>query len=75
MLNFIKEGNSGKMPGPAGSELIDHCSRLHSRAMKLLVMEARLMKVSLPELMGRISTALAREKAGAWQNEGEQANG
>ncbi len=49
----------------AGSELIDHCRRLHSRAMKLLVMEARLMKITLPELMGQISTALAREKVGA----------
>jgi hypothetical protein len=44
----------------AGSELDDHCKRIHGRAMRLLVMEARLRKLSLPELMGQISIALAR---------------
>ncbi|MEM5789268.1 MAG: hypothetical protein AAGU11_18295 [Syntrophobacteraceae bacterium] len=46
----------------AGSELADHCRRIHARAMKLLVMEAKLRKLSLPELMGQISTALARDQ-------------
>jgi hypothetical protein len=45
----------------AGSELDDHCKRIHARAMRLLVMEARLRKVALPELLGQISIALARE--------------
>jgi hypothetical protein len=45
----------------AGSELDTHCRRLHSRAMKLLAMEARLRKVALPALVGQISMALARE--------------
>jgi hypothetical protein len=44
----------------AGSELDDHCRRIHARAMRLLVMESRLRKMALPELMGQISTALAR---------------
>jgi hypothetical protein len=49
----------------AGSELDDHCSRIHARAMRLLVMEARLRKVSLPGLVGQISMALAREQPGS----------
>jgi hypothetical protein len=48
----------------AGSELDDHCKRIHARAMRLLVMEARLRKISLPGLVGQISMALAREIGG-----------
>lgn len=48
----------------AASELDDHCKRIHARAMRLLVMEARLRKMSLPGLVGQISMALARKEAG-----------
>ena len=38
-----------------GRDLADHCDRIHARAMKLLVMEARLRKGGVPGLMGQIS--------------------
>lgn len=45
-----------------GSELDDHCKRIHARALRLLTMEARIRKISLPGLFGQISTTLAREQ-------------
>jgi len=39
----------------AGSELSGYCRRLRNQALKKLVMEANLRKMSLPELMGQMA--------------------
>ena len=39
----------------AGEELDEYCSRLRKRALKLLALEARLRKTTLPKLLGQIS--------------------
>ncbi|MDZ7831653.1 MAG: hypothetical protein U5L07_07860 [Desulfobacterales bacterium] len=39
----------------AGSELARYCENLHRRALSLLSREARLKKMTLPELVGQLS--------------------
>jgi hypothetical protein len=42
----------------AGSELEDYLARLHGRALRILVQEARLRKITLPELLGQMRLRL-----------------
>ena len=42
----------------AGSELDEYCNRLRRRALNALVMEARLRKIALPELLGQMQMNL-----------------
>lgn len=46
----------------AGSELEDYCSRIRSRALKLLKMEGDLRKMSLPSLLHQIQLNLDTEE-------------
>lgn len=55
-----KEGG-GYYLASAGSELDDYCSRLRSRALKLLAMESNLRKVTLPSLLHQIQLNLGME--------------
>ena len=43
----------------AGSELDEYCSKLHQAALRKLVMEARLRKMALPELLGQMQMNLS----------------
>ena len=43
----------------AGKDLDEHCGRIHAKAMRLLVMEARLRKGALPGMRGQISFGCA----------------
>lgn len=45
----------------AGSDLEDYCSRIRSRALKLLKMESDLRKVALPSLLHQIQLNLDAE--------------
>lgn len=45
----------------AGSELEEYCHRIHRRGLHALVMEARLRKMALPELLGQMSMHLSHE--------------
>ena len=47
----------------AGSELEAYLSRLHNRALKALVLESKIRKISLPELLGQIQLNLRGEAA------------
>lgn len=47
----------------AGSELDEYCSRLHSRALSALVLEARLRKQALPELLGQMQMNLQEKES------------
>lgn len=49
-----KEGG-GYYLAAAGSELENYCSRLRTRALKILRMEATLRNMTLPELLGQLS--------------------
>jgi len=49
----------------AGSELNDYCNRLRRRALNALVMEARLRKIALPELLGQMRLNLTEGGADA----------
>ncbi|KAA0257195.1 hypothetical protein FHQ18_11565 [Deferribacter autotrophicus] len=49
-----KDG-SGYYLAAAGSELEDYCKRLRRRALKLLAMESKLRKITLPKLIHDIS--------------------
>jgi hypothetical protein len=51
----------------AGSDLEDYCRRLRAQALRKLVIEAKLRRVALPELLGQISVELARPEAGEAQ--------
>lgn len=42
----------------ASSELDEYCSALRKRALRALVMEARLRKMSMPELLGQMQMNL-----------------
>ena len=46
----------------AGSELDDYCSRLRSRALHSLKMEARLRKQALPEMLGQMSLLYGKKE-------------
>jgi hypothetical protein len=46
----------------AGSDLEDYCRRLRAQALRKLAIEAKLRRMALPELLGQISVALAREE-------------
>ena len=57
-----------------GSELKDYCSRRRRKNLKGLMQEARMLKISLPELLGQIELNLAAsspepEGRGGGQNE------
>lgn len=45
----------------AGSELDEYCSKLRQAALRKLVMEARLRKLSMPELLGQMQMNLGSE--------------
>lgn len=45
----------------AGSDLEDYARRLRTQGLKKLALAAKLERKSLPELLGQISLALARE--------------
>lgn len=47
----------------AGSELNDYCTRLRVRALKILNQEARIRRISLPDLVGQIHINM-KEKEG-----------
>jgi hypothetical protein len=47
----------------ASSELDEYCSALRQRALRALVMEARLRKIALPELLGQMQMNLSGEEA------------
>lgn len=49
----------------ASSELDEYCSALRQRALRALVMEARLRKMSMPELLGQMQMNLAGTGVGA----------
>ena len=46
----------------AGSELDEYCAGLRRRALNALVMEARLRKLSMPELLGQMQMNLGGER-------------
>jgi len=48
----------------AGSEMEDYLSRLRSRALRALALEARLRRITLPELLGQMQLNLAPEEVG-----------
>ena len=52
--NSSKNGGGYYLPR-AGSELDEYCKRMHRRALRILAMEARIRKKSLPELIGQMS--------------------
>jgi hypothetical protein len=54
--------NSGYYLAAAGSELKDFCNRIRKRALKLLAMEAKLRKQTLPKLLGEIALTLEGEE-------------
>ncbi len=52
--NSASNGGGYYLPR-AGSELNDYCNRIHRKALRALAMEAKIRKVSLPELIGQMS--------------------
>jgi len=44
-----------------GTDLENQCKRLRAQALRKLAMEARMRKIALPELIGQIGLALARD--------------
>jgi biotin operon repressor len=48
----------------ASSELDEYCSSLRQRALRALVMEARLRKIGMPELLGQMQMNLSAGERG-----------
>jgi hypothetical protein len=55
IVSVTSSSGGGYYLASAGSELTGYCRRLRNSALKKLVMEARLRKMSLPELMGQMA--------------------
>lgn len=56
----ICSDSNGYWLASAGSELNYYCSRLHDQALKKLIQEARLRKMSLPDLLGQTTLELRK---------------
>lgn len=54
VCSSTKKGSGGYYLASAGSELEQYCRNLHNRALRVLVMEAKLRKIALPELLGEM---------------------
>ena len=54
VCSSTKKGAGGYYLASAGSELEQYCRNLHNRALRVLVMEAKLRKIALPELLGEM---------------------
>ena len=49
----------------AGSELSSYCERLRTQALRKLAMEAKIRRITLPELLGQMTLSFKREEANA----------
>jgi len=64
ILASTDKDGGGYYLASAGQELENYCRRLRKRALKILSMEAKLRKISLPELIGQLSMALPTKTEG-----------
>jgi hypothetical protein len=62
ICSVADQNGGGYYLASASSDAEDYLRRLRHQALKKLAMEARIRKVALPELLGQISVALAREE-------------
>ena len=62
ICSVADQNGGGYYLASASSEAEDYLRRLRKQALKKLTMEARIRKVALPELLGQISIALARDE-------------
>ena len=58
ICSTTEKDGGGYYLASAGSELEEYCKRLRKRALKALSIEAKLRKVTLPELVGQIKLNL-----------------
>lgn len=54
------KNSGGYWLASAGSELNDYCQKLRIRALKVLGMEAKIRKMTLPDLMGQVQLDLRK---------------
>jgi len=54
IVSVSASSGGGYFLASAGSELAGYCRRLRNQALKKLAMEAKLRKMTLPELMGQL---------------------
>lgn len=54
IVSMSSSAGGGYYLASAGSELNGYCQRLRNQALKKLAMEARLRKMTLPDLMGQM---------------------
>lgn len=55
VCSYRGKGENGYYLAGGGSELEDYCRRLRKEALKKLSLEAKLRKVTLPQLLGEMS--------------------
>ncbi|MDY6789701.1 MAG: hypothetical protein SWH54_00350 [Thermodesulfobacteriota bacterium] len=55
------QNSGGYWLASAGSELTSYCETLRKRALGILGMEAKVRKMTLPELVGQLSLELKKE--------------
>ena len=60
ILSTTSSAGGGYYLASAGSELDEYLAKLRKRALKILAMEAKIRKISLPELVGQLQLDLRR---------------
>jgi hypothetical protein len=61
ICSIVSKEGGGYFISSGGSEMNDYCKKLRSRALKLLAKEAKLRKMTMPELVGQVQLALEKE--------------
>jgi len=54
ICSTVSGEGAGYYIAAVGSEMNEYLQRLHARALKILAMEARMRKITLPELLGQM---------------------
>lgn len=60
ICSVASKNSGGYWLASAGSELASYCRKLRSRALGILAMEARIRKMTLPEMMGQMALELKK---------------
>jgi biotin operon repressor len=63
ICSVVDQNGGGYYLASASSDIEDYLRRLRNQALRKLAIEARIRKVAMPELLGQISVALARDPA------------